>query len=143
MFPKFLKRKEKGQSLIEYALVLVLVAIVVFACLLAFSTINKSSSSSAPSNTLLNNAPIIGASEVHPLHVSLSDADRRNYREKVYEYGCNKMSVSSDYSIRAGTEYADTSVIRIKRLNDNYYSFCIDVKGAGIHIVYELVKNPK
>ncbi len=135
------KPKENGQELVELALILVLVMIAVIGCL-AFLNIDGAPSSES-SSTILSGAQIIGTSETNPQHISLSDEERDEYKNVEYEYGCYKKSVDSAYSIRAGTEYADTSVIRIKRLDDNTYSFCVDVKGAKVKIIYDLVKNPQ
>lgn len=137
------KPKEKGQGLIEYALILVLIAIFVIFCVLIVSTIDDGSSNSQTSNSVLSNTPVIGISETNPQYISLSDEDRDKYKNVEYGYGCYKKSIDSAYSIRAGTEYADASVIRIKRLDDNTYSFCVDVKGAKVKIIYDLVKNPQ
>jgi Flp pilus assembly pilin Flp len=143
----FRNPKESGQELMEYALLLLLVAIVVVGCLFLFGILGDSiSSSNSDSNTpisILNSSPVIGLQETNPQHVSLSEADRNQFKEMEYEYGCYKKGFDSSYSIRAGTEYPNPSAVRIRRLDDDTYSICVDVKGAKVKIVYELVKNSR
>ncbi len=130
------KPKEKGQGLVEYALILVLVSIVVIAALMILGPILERALS--PNKEALSKAPLISQSG-NPIYLSSEEGVNRfivvDYKE------CTSI-VSGNYLLKAGTTYEHPESITVTR-NGDTYEICNNVRGTHIDVAYALYDRPK
>lgn len=126
--------KEKGQGLVEYALILVLVAIVIILVLNVFTPgINYFTSQS--NKGILSTAPVIYESG-RPVQIPI---DSYFVNDVYVEYG-NCLDVSSGpYYIKVGTTYSDPNIITVSK-SDSHYAICNNLPGTSVQIIYALYK---
>lgn len=146
--------KSKGQGLVEYALVLVLVAIVVIAALTILDPIIKGAfnATQAESNSAtttpkpnVNQVVLADASFIKegintPYLIPLYSEE---YLYSWYKTGCRSLIPPPDgYGLKVGTIYEDPTKITITRDGDSYV-LCNNVQGAQVAIVSTFVELPK
>ncbi len=145
MFPK---SKEKGQGLVEYALILVLVAIVVISALMilgpvignVFSKVNIDLAVAAAdtdvSRSLLSEAPMLDYKASNPSKISLAN------NERVYvpvEAGCETYPTYGN-RVKVGTPYQHPEEISVVMLSDKEFKVCSNATGATVHLVIAFFK---
>ncbi len=134
------KPKEKGQGLVEYALILVLVSIVVIAALMILGPIiggvfdqSAPAATAVPdtrNETLLADAPRIKQGYNHPYRVA-ADSDGVTTE---FGFGCSPLTVNSGFDVKIGTAVPYLDDITITREGDTY-TVCNNIPGTHI-LVY-------
>ncbi len=136
------KPKEKGQGLVEYALILVLVAIVVIAATMILLPIIKGEAPQEyQSNVaILKNAPTVSYKIQNPIKLQ-GPIGSTFYATKIGP-GC---IFSPDYqnNMKIGTVFFDPSKITAVRVDDSQYKICNLADGADIYVILGFVPKPK
>lgn len=150
--PKKVK-KGSGQGLVEYALILVLVAIVVIAALMILgpivqNVINQGNSQDAapqsmvsdPNRSALSEAPFIREGVNKPFLVPLYPEE---YLYTWYIPGCHLLAPPPNgYGLRVGTISASSDGITITK-NGDIYTLCNDIQGHQVAIISAFVERPQ
>jgi Flp pilus assembly pilin Flp len=150
--PKKVK-KGSGQGLVEYALILVLVAIVVIASLMILwpivqNVINQGNSQDAaprsmvsdPNRSALSDAPFIREGVNKPFLVPLYPED---YLYDWYIPGCHPLISPPDgFGLKVGTISESSDGITITK-NGDTYSLCNDIQGHQVAIISTFVPLPQ
>lgn len=146
-------KKGSGQGLVEYALILVLVAIVVIASLMILgpivqNVINQGNSQDAaprsmvsdPNRSALSDAPFIREGVNKPFLVPLYPED---YLYDWYIPGCHPLISPPDgFGLKVGTISENFAQITVLR-QDNEYTLCNNVQGDQVAIITTFVERPQ
>ena len=130
-------KKASGQGMVEYALILVLVAIIVIGALMILEPILGVAT--AVNKEALSMAPIIydyGNPIYLPMGTQVNSYIKVDYEE------CQTIQSGKHY-LKAGTTYQDPSVIKITHQDDGTYEICNDLRGTSIDVIFDLYDAPK
>ncbi len=153
----FPKRSEKGQGLVEYALILVLVAIVVIAALMILGPLVEQALSGV--NEDLATQEVVSAEYTNPANISLlSDAQfvkaghnspylissaAEGYTPIYFEEGCHKLDVPDGYRVKFGTASPYNEGYLGIVLADNMYTLCNSTPDTKIGVVIVFLELPR
>lgn len=151
MLPKF--KKGSGQGLIEYALILVLVAIVVIAALMVIGPIIESAFSENssvdpvafnPNYDLLSGVRVqYGPEEWSPTHLPLESITPENSPTVLPTNSCVDIYPPSGQTIKVGTTYEDVRSITVSIGSGGVVTICNTVIGADPHVYIAYVNLPR
>jgi Flp pilus assembly pilin Flp len=143
--------KEKGQTLLSYVLILVLVAIFVIAMLMilgpvignVFSQVDRKLSisivNSEVNRSLMEMAPTLDYGPTNPFSLSGSS----NQHEYVpVEVGCETYP-SYGNNVKIGTSYQHPEEITAVVLSPKEFEICSNAVGATVHMVIVLIEPLK
>lgn len=133
--------KEKGQGLIEYALILVLISIVVIAAMMILYPDYASSGN----DELLSDVHVqYGPESWHPtLLTSVENLQIENTPTIIETGSCIRIPLSGRQGIKVGTFYQDVSAITISYYNSGSASVCNNALGADVYVYIAIVPLPQ
>lgn len=128
------KISEKGQSMVEYALILVIIAIVV----IATTTILIEKLTPDQTTSILSDSPVIGYEKTSPSLIGLGVVGDASVTIKP---GCHLIYINSEYDLKTGTQYPHVDELSVARADNTHYQFCSQVPASEIKIQIEYIKK--
>jgi Flp pilus assembly pilin Flp len=150
----FFKSKPSGQGLVEYALILVLIAVVVIAALQIISTALSPETAPVPSapvatatpdpaminQAILAKAPFVKEGVNTPFSIPFYPEE---YLYSWYLPGCHPLIPPPDgFGVKVGTIYEDATKITVSK-KGNEFTLCNNLQGAQVAIVSAYVELPR
>ena len=131
-------KKEKGQDLVEFALILALVSIFIIGILLFFAPYldyfkfngNKGALASAPIIYESDNPVYLPPNSYFAHFISV-------------DYGICEIINTGPFYLRVGTPYEDTSFVVVTKEGSSSYKICNNLRGTSIEVVYAFYRLEK
>lgn len=142
------KISEKGEGLVEYAFILVLVAIIVIFFLTTLDNLIRDQLLSAgignPNEELLSDAPLQSGTGIsHPSVLPVHLVQPENLATEIRFGKCLDIAVSPSMAIKVGTVYEQPEFITITRDSNETFSICNQARGVDVYVYIAYVEVPQ
>ncbi|OGD83660.1 hypothetical protein A2572_01390 [Candidatus Collierbacteria bacterium RIFOXYD1_FULL_40_9] len=141
---------EKGQGLVEYALILILVSIIVIAALMIVGPFIQKAlgiASPEPSSAnveLLSDVRVqYGPEWWNPAFIPIQSISDQNVVDIVNSQTCLPIVPPQGKTVKVGTTYADPSLIDVIPGDNGTIEICSRVVGANVHVYITYVDLPR
>lgn len=130
--------KESGQGMVEYTLILVLVAVVLIAAFMILYPYTEYFETQG-NKGILSTAPVIYDYD-SPIYLP-----EGSYFSKyiMVDYNSCKEIDTGPYYLKVGTTYEDPSVITVEKTPSSDYQICNNLRGTSIQVIYAFYKLEK